>query len=659
MYHLDFESYSPVDIKLGPNRYAEHPEAEILCLAVAKDNGAPLLWTNPRHRKPDPRAVQMLHEMVASGEKIVAHNALFEFALLNRLFHRDTGVRWPRDAVHLRSRMVCTAVMARRAGFPSKLEKVAEALELKHRKDPKGRAAIRTLCVPQKDGRRILPAEDPATFDTLCHYCVQDVRVEQEIHRKLEYFTPTGAHLEAYWFDILLNTRGLPVNVAALRHAQKIVDTVMDRVGKQFLKWTGLMPTQNKRCKEWFHAHGLKLPNLQVDTIEEWRPKCPPKVLPMLDAYSTLQFAAVKKITTMLDCAGEDGWIRDLFRFHGAGTGRWSGERVQPQNFKRPTIKDTDRAYALICEGCTADDLDLLWGNALDVLSSCIRNFIHCVGTELYDADYAAIEARIVNWLAGQEDVLQEFRNGRDSYRAMSAEIYGCSYDDIKNPSYEREVGKRAVLGCGYKMGSKTFKDQCWVQYGLEVSEELAERAVEAYRRKHYKVKALWDLTGRAARAAVENPGNRYGAGKYLSFVVKTIRDIPYLLMRLPSGRELAYPRPAIEEMADKFGRVREQITFYGQLHGKQICGRISTYDGKLVENATQAVAMDIMANGACLAETRGFPVVALIHDQALALRRPHTRLEDYVAALTELPAWAAGLPIKAEGKIQPYYRKG
>jgi DNA polymerase len=660
-YHLDYETFSPEDIKkTGEHRYASHPKAEILMLSIGYGAEGPYLWINPRHDtvgRSDPRAWKLMQRMVADKVgKIYAHRVGFETAVTRWMWERDTGLPAP----HLQ-RFRCTAALCRRAGLPSALADAAATLGLKQQKDTTGKKLINIFCKLQpKTGVRIMPEHRPEEFRQFGEYCLQDLRAEKELHEKLRYFELSGPLEQAFEFDLRMNDEGIPVNHDALLKAKTIIDQAMEDVGAKFTRLTGLNPSQNAKCKAWFAGKGLKLPNLQADTIEEALTKpVSPAALPALKLYAQVQFSAVKKVQTMINVVCRDSRLRGMFLFYGAGTGRWSGQVVQPQNFKRPTVKSTDLAYAMICRGCTREDLDIIWGNSLDVISSCIRNFMQWMRGIMFDADYAAIEARIVCWLSDQQDTLEEFRKGVDSYKAMAAHIYGCSIDDIANPSERREVGKRAVLGCGFNMGAPKFRSSCRDQYGLDISEELAELAVDGYRTKNFKVAAMWKTIDTAARNAIARPGQRFKAGKLLSFVVEKHGGVPYLLMRLPSGRELAYPHPAVEEYHDtRFERTKVQVTFFGHIKGKQ-WGRVPTYGGKLLENATQAVAADIMSNGAVNATREGFRIFALIHDQALALKLPGQKLTDYVRCLTTLPDWAAGLPIKADAKEVPYYKKG
>lgn len=370
----------------------------------------------------------------------------------------------------------------------------------------------------------------------------------------------------------------------------------------------------------------------------------------------------------MLECDCGDGCVRGTLRWYGAGPGRWAGELIQPQNYKRPTFDDTAGAYAALCDGAvrTAEDMALLFGTPLDVLASCIRHFIQLPnGRRMYDADYSAVEARIVCWLAGQEDALERFRlydatgdRQYDSYVRMACKIFAREIADITKD--QRWLGKQTILGCGFQMGPDRFFRQCVEkaeQYnikGINVTMALAQAAVAIFREELEKVKQLWYDTDRAARNAILNPGRVYRAGARLRLGVAEFSGIPFLVMRLPAGRSIVYPWPKIEPLHDR----PDAITFYGRLpdHTGR-WGRVATYGGKLVENATQGTAGDFMGHGAVTALDRDFDVFLLVHDQALASEdgRP---VEEFVAALTDLPPWADGMPLKAEGKIVPYYLK-
>lgn len=274
-----------------------------------------------------------------------------------------------------------------------------------------------------------------------------------------------------------------------------------------------------------------------------------------------------------------------------------------------------------------------------------------------FDADYSAIEARITPWLAGQEDALNEYRLQdaakteeekfvRCRYRIQASEIYRIPVKNITNHPH-RFVGKFTILGCGFGMGPAKFRESVQ-KYGYKMPEGLEFTAVKAWRDKHKKVVSYWYDVERAAKNAILSKGKVFEVRQHIKFVVKNIEGMEFLLMRLPSGRKLSYPKPRISN---------DRITFFGNTVGTN-WGDVSTWGGKLVENAVQGTAADVMAHGAHNAENEGYEIATLIHDQALSYVKPNQTSKRFAELLTDLPAWAAGLPIAAEGGEVPFYRK-
>ncbi len=281
----------------------------------------------------------------------------------------------------------------------------------------------------------------------------------------------------------------------------------------------------------------------------------------------------------------------------------------------------------------------------------------------LFDADYSAIEARIVCWLAGEETALQEYRDGVDRYKVMASAIYGVPVDEV-NKHPQRFIGKQAVLGCGFQQGATKFRATC-EKFGYKTMPlGLEEKAVKMFRAKHKRIVAYWYDVERAAQRAIASKGQiipvRTGRGALyavpVSFLHENTGGMPFLFCKLPSGRKLAYPRPRLVPSPKFQGKLA--IKFFGKIGVTVHWGDVDTYGGKLVENITQAVAADIMCQGAQNAEDDGFAVMALIHDQALAYTGEGQTSKQFVAALTDMPAWADGLPIEAEGGTVPFYKK-
>lgn len=690
--HLDFESFSEVELQdVGAYRYAFDPSTEILCAAMALDNEYPAIWY-PGIRE----GITHLYEPYWNALEdpsvlIYAHSAQMEMAMCQALLFKTWGIACPNL-----SRFRCTASLARRAALPGGLDKLSEILDLKNKKDKKGAALIKKFSVMQKPkkptkkipnglpARRIYPKDDPEAFNEFLAYCQQDVRAEQEIAEKLAYFDEPINNAN-YSLDARINARGVPVNLDALRHAQKLIDEETENVSQQFRELTGFEVTQGKVLLNWATDRGYPGMNLQADTIDnfledEGTYEDGSGLVTALRMKQSMAYASIKKVATMIACAGpHDNRIRGMLGHHGATTGRWTNNLVQFQNMKRPAddmAKYTDetetetwseKAYRDICNGISLEMLHCLYGTPLEVISSCIRHFVHDIGAfqveenNFLDADYSAIEARIVCWLAGQEDALEEYRQGIDRYKVMASLIYGITEDEV-NQFPQRFIGKQAILLCGFQGGPPKFRQTCEKFQYKDLPLGLEYTAVEAFRAKHKKVKQFWYDVDKCAKRAISSPGEIITLrpsknSPEVSFSLRTVGDMPFLLIRLPSGRKLAYPRPRIGP-SKKIANA-QVIWFLGRLGTTNNWGDVETYGGKLVENITQAVAADIMANGAHNAERAGYEIATLIHDQALSYYKPGQTAKEFVELLTELPAWAEGLPIAAEGDLVPFYRKG
>jgi DNA polymerase bacteriophage-type len=643
--HLDIETRSRADLpSVGAYRYGCDPSTQVFMAAVSEEkHDAPVyLWINPLFRDAgvpsDPEAIELL----AQATEVRAFNAPFEQPVLHGTSFRPYI---PLEAYR------CTQAMARIAGLPESLDKCGDALGIASRKDAKGKTLIRHFSIPRKEDSKFnQPVDFPEKWALFAEYCRQDVRAEKEIHRLLRpKFDLTGLNLETFLFTMRMNALGVPVNTEGLRNAQRIIDEVQRNAGAEFQQLTGVNITQRAKVLAWLQAGGVPISDMQAETLQTLDlTQIKPRQARAISLYIQLSYAAAKKVTTMLDWVMPDNRLRGVMKFYGAGTGRWSAGGPQIQNAKKatPAMRPiTKMAYAAICKGATPEALDAVYGEPMEVIASCIRHFIQSPGEKMLDADYNAIEARIICWLAKEQDRLAMWANGQDLYKWMASQIYGVQQKDVTGD--QRDMGKRVILGCGYGMGAAKFLATCEA-FGVACDAALAERAVETYRSSHPHITAYWRRLNANAMSAVRQQGTRFG-----EFVVENAAGRSYLFCTLPSGRRLAYPAPQIDHDPN-FG---EQLTYWGQLFGSVNYGRIKLYGGKLAENICQATAADVMSRGARVAEARGMMPFALIHDQALALCEGRSPGE-FSDALTDLPDWARGLPLKAEAKITPFYSK-
>lgn len=629
--HLDYETRSLADLKeVGAHRYAIDPSTEILMAGVSENPP-----DAPVHLITKYDSNTRVKELILNSEIIYAHNASFEQAVSWAQAQKFFGFEIPIE------KWRCTAAMARKAGLPWGLEKLAVQLNLAEQKNTEGRRLIRLFSMPDKNGEFNDPMDNLEDWELFKEYCKQDVRTEKAVHKKLSAFDLTKESLDTFQFDLRLNQTGIPVNIKALKTASNIIKCEQQQLTKQFITLTGVNPTQREVVRNL-----VDLPNMQSDTIEEAIKLDHPKKQ-ILKIYQNLSYAAIKKVDTILDCVCPDGRVRGTLLYYGAGTGRWSGRLVQPQNFKktpRELRRVTGEVFQKLEEGISAEDLSLLYGEPLELIAAVIRQFI----SVSLDADYSAIEARIICWLANQKNVLEKWAKGEDLYKWMAGHVYGIPTDKVD--SDQREVGKRIILGAGYGMGATKFQSSCLEQYGLNLPLSLCEKAIDMFRSLCNEITNYWYFLDHSARMAIGQFGTRHGP-----FECNYIGSIPFLFYRLRSGRNLAYPYPKLEAQE---GRGEMSITYWGQLPGTVLYGRVKLYGGKLAENETQATAADIMAHGAITAEKAGYEIVTLIHDQALAVKKEGQTATEFGNCLATLPQWAKGLPLKVEAKECKYYSK-
>lgn len=648
-WFLDFETRSGADIKtVGHWRYIQDREAAPLLIALAKDNDEPRIV-----RANDP----LFHEMLADDGPIVAHNAAFEMAVMTACFPLQPELK----------RWRCTQTMARMAGLPDSLAKVTATLfdgEDK-RKDRRGKLLIRKFCCPPF----AKPEDHPKDWDDFRAYALQDVRATQAVYHELRAFQldrhPTV--LRTFLADLQVNAIGLPVHLLAAKRAAKILDSELAAAQQTFAHLTdGLGPDQYVELKKWLVRQGYpQAESLTKDVIESvvaradaGEIKLTPQGRQVLALRARLNHAAAKKAYAIVRSAGPDARVRGCFQFYGASnTGRWAGRLIQPQNMRRNS-KESAKTFRLLSgeRAPTAEELGTIMKmSPVEAVADSCRHLI-CAppGRALIQCDYANIESRILFWLAGCEHALQAYRDGKDLYEMMAERI---------GKGATRQLGKQAVLGCGYGMGPARFQDTC-AKYGIEVSAALAERAVDSYRDAFEEVPELWKRLGNAAKAVVNMRIREWKTlGKLrLRYATLTSKHIPYLLIQLPSGRILTYPYPKL--VRGKFG---SELRYWGKVQGKAGFMSVKLYGGKLVENVVQAIAGDLLYEAVGLLtfdrdeEMGDALLVGYVHDELLVEVAESAVTEEVNAveeAMLATPAWAEGLPVEVESTVGKFYTK-
>jgi DNA polymerase len=631
---LDTETYGTVDLReCGSFVYAAHPDTRLLVVTWAEGDGPVNVWTH-MDGTPPPRFV---------GRTLVAHNCQFDSAILER-FGLVENCEW-QD----------TAAQAAMCALPRGLDKAAAALGLDVRKDKRGRLLIQKLCKPQRPSKSN-PHTDPMLrwpdyrelLNELAAYGEQDIVVCREVYRTLPKLPPQEAKI----FDLTLriNERGVAVDLDAIRAATAFVERVTGDRGAVVKSITGFSHTQVGELLNWVNdrlAVNRQLESLDKATVSAAlrRTNLPLLVREVLEIRRELAKSSTAKLESMLARANDDGRVRGSILYHGAGTGRWAGAGIQPQNYPQAKGLDMDDAVHAIHVG-DVEWVQMVWGMEVpSFVSRALRGMlIAAPGHTLVGADFKSIEARVVLWLA-RDPGLKLFTEGADIYVEMAQDI------DPANPN--RQLGKQAVLGCGFGMGAPKFLDTC-AKYGIEVDGALAERAVKAYRRKFFKVPQLWRALEDAAIAAAKNPGKTFQISPKEFVSIRYHYDGErFLTCTLPSGRKLYYPYPKLEP-----GKYGEQLTYMGVDSTTKAWRREHTYGGKLTENVVQAIARDLMALALLRLEAHGYPVVMTVHDEAVCevIEAGGPEMAYVEEVMCELPDWAEGLPVEAEGFIGRRY---
>jgi len=669
---IDFETRSPVDIKAhGSWVYSRDPRTEVLCLQYKLPGQDEVkLWHGDI---PEGGFVAMpmpddLISWIEFGGIVEAHNASFEQNIWENIMVARFG--WP--AVP-RRQWRCSAAKAAAFALPRGLDGCGRALRAHVQKSQEGKKLMLKLAKPRKprkaevkafleqgltpDQFPILWAGTREEFLGLFDYCRTDVEAEEAIS---EILPDLNEHEQEVWFmDQTVNRRGFTIDKTAVHAALKLIKEIAGDATDELPRLTDgqvTAPTQRAKIVEWVSSRGYDLPNTQGATLDEWllRTDLPKDVYTVIEICRSGGRSSTAKFNAMEAFADREDWrVRGGIIYHGASTGRWTGAGVQPHNFPRGSIKNMELAWEVLRD-MDPDWIQFLYYDAMEVLSHALRGAITAgPGKVLYVADYAAIEARVVFWLAEDDHALGIFRRGECIYCDMATTIYGRQI--IKGIHLdERQMGKQAVLGLGYQMGAQKFMDTC-AKYGIIITLEFAKKVVDLYREKYEKVKRMWWAQEEAAIAAVKTPGRVVRCGR-----VRWRYQGKFLYCKLPSGRNLAYAEPIVVQRETPWGAMKDMLTFMGVDSYSKQWVRQSTYGGTLVENITQAVARDLMADAKLRVEASGtYEVLLSVHDEIIAEADVGTgNVKEFESLISETPAWAEGCPVAAEGWSAFRYKK-
>lgn len=659
---IDIETRSSVDIgKAGAYKYAQSPDFQILLFAYQ-------MGEEPVEIIDLANGERLPNELVAalSDPDVIKHayNAAFEWYCLNR-----AGFETPIDQWR------CTMAHGLYCGYTAGLDATGKAIGLPQDKQKlaTGKALIRYFCVPCKptrnNGNRTWnqPWHDPKKWDLFKEYCKQDVVTEHEILARLKQFPVPDAEEQQWQMDVLMNAYGVRVDTDLIDGALHIDGISTQKLTDEAVRLTGLAnPNSAAQLVPWLNDHSRKSPedpdvfqDIQKATVTEALGKpdeFPEEVLQMLRIRQQLGKTSIKKYVAMDTAKGEGDRVRGLTQYYGANrTGRWAGRLVQMQNLPRNYIKTLDYARKVV-KAKNYDGLKLLYGNVPDTLSQLIRTaFIPSEGHKFVVADFSAIEARVIAWLAGEQWVNEVFATHGKIYEATASQMFGVPVDKIAkgNPEYAlRQKGKVATLALGYQGGTSALIAMGALQMGL-TEEELPD-IVQRWRQANPRIRDLWYAVENAALAVMQTAQPQAIYGLIFALEGDLVYGQSFLTVQLPCGRKLYYPKPFLKE--NQFGKLALHYYTVGQQTRKWEVA--STYGGKMTENIVQAVARDCLAVTLERIAAKHLQVVFHVHDEVIIDAPMETTVDEICGLMAEPIPWAPGLILKGAGFESNYYMK-
>jgi len=663
--HLDLELAGTLDLReVGVDAWARHPDTTLILVGYAIDDGpvysfewAPLPWPVDQYRFLSNATIRNaaltvqydLMLAVADGAQVHAWNATFEHTVWNTIMVRDRAPILPLEQCH------CVMAAASNAGLPMALEDAAPAVGAPHVKDKAGRANMVRMARPrgyEPDGTpRWWHKESVPKLDALKAYNIADVEAERDIHKRIPRMTQYERDL--WLLDQRMNNRGMPVDLDLVHRLETITEEELRHLNREIRQLTRGQVTnsaQHSRLLLWLTDNGYTRHDLQKDTLKDFisstefydMPSEAQKVLILRAEAAKTSTAKLKKLRSF---AWRDGRARHLVQYAGATrTLRWAGRGPQIQNFPRPSFKRVDRAIEEIEAGMPNEGLRAIFGKPLDVVASCLRGaFKAPPGQRFVVCDFHAIEAIVIAWLADFQDMLDVFRRKEDIYIFTAASV----------GSQNRQFGKVLRLALGYQMGPDKFRKTAEGQ-GIMLSIAEAIDAVMRFRKSNKPIVALWHRYEEAARKALSHQGQSFPVGRIkFRMAKKDGRAAGSLLIEKPSGGTLVYRDATLDN-----GR----ICYWGVHQTTRQWTKIDTYGGKLVENVTQAVARDLLAEA-----MKNFDAIypsallSTIHDEIVAIS-PAAMAQEMLSDLRQImsnpPSWGEGLPLSAAGYVAERYAK-
>lgn len=642
----DIETFSDVDlIRCGVYKYADSPDFEMLLFAYAADDGDVHIIDIAGGEELPEKIIQAI-----KSDTVVktAYNAQFERVCLSRYLKLPDG-----EYLNPQS-WYCTAVQAAELALPLSLADVGSVLGLERQKMTEGKELIKYFCVPCKPTKsngnctRNRPCHDINKWETFKKYCMRDVDVERQIADKLKMYPISDEEHRLYVLDQIINDRGVLVDSELAEQAVKLNSIQTAVAVEQAYMITGLEnPNSVTQLKQWLKEKGVEIESLSKKSVKSLADETDGDVSEMLKLRLLMAKTSVKKYEAVIRSVCSDNRVHGMMRFCGANrTGRWSGNILQPQNLPQNHLPDLTLARDIVKDG-DFEMLDMMFGNVPNVLSELIRTvLIPKPNHRFIVADFSAIEARVLAWIAGEQWRIDTFKNGGDIYCASASKMFKVPVEKHGVNGELRQKGKISELACGYGGSVGALKNMGAVEMGVQENE--LQGLINDWRNANPHIVRFWYEVGNAAMKAIKEK-TTVPLGKLVFAYERGI-----LFIRLPSGRRLSYIKPRIG--TNRFGG--DSITYMG-INSAKKWDRLETFGGKLTENIVQGTARDLLANALINAANAGYDTVFHVHDEIICeVPNGYGSVDELCKLMCIKPEWADGLPLNADGFECEYYKK-
>lgn len=642
----DIETFSDVDlIRCGVYKYADSPNFEMLLFAYAVDDGdVHIIDIAGGEELPE----EIIQAIKSDTVVKTAYNAQFERVCLSRYLKLPDG-----EYLNPQS-WYCTAVQAAELALPLSLADVGSVLGLERQKMTEGKELIKYFCVPCKPTKsngnctRNRPCHDINKWETFKKYCMRDVDVERQIADKLKMYPISDEEHRLYVLDQIINDRGVLVDSELAEQAVKLNSIQTAVAVEQAYMITGLEnPNSVTQLKQWLKEKGVEIESLSKKSVKSLADETDGDVSEMLKLRLLMAKTSVKKYEAVIRSVCSDNRVHGMMRFCGANrTGRWSGNILQPQNLPQNHLPDLTLARDIVKDG-DFEMLDMMFGNVPNVLSELIRTvLIPKPNHRFIVADFSAIEARVLAWIAGEQWRIDTFKNGGDIYCASASKMFKVPVEKHGVNGELRQKGKISELACGYGGSVGALKNMGAVEMGVQENE--LQGLINDWRNANPHIVRFWYEVGNAAMKAIKEK-TTVPLGKLVFAYERGI-----LFIRLPSGRRLSYIKPRIG--TNRFGG--DSITYMG-INSAKKWDRLETFGGKLTENIVQGTARDLLANALINAANAGYDTVFHVHDEIICeVPNGYGSVDELCKLMCIKPEWADGLPLNADGFECEYYKK-